>query len=51
MNGRFVRILPVHALCSERRFIADRYLVIYAAKVPEEPFWANAASLANACSC
>ncbi|MBO9411761.1 MULTISPECIES: hypothetical protein [unclassified Ruegeria] len=36
-KGRFVRVLSVHAACSERRSLSDRPLAQIAAKVPGKP--------------
>ena len=44
VNGRKVRILPVHAWRSERSCFSNQPLMINAAKVLEEPKMTNAAA-------
>jgi len=47
MNDGKVRVLPVHARCSEWRQIQDLSLVQIAAKVLEEPNVTDAADSSN----
>lgn len=44
---RFVRILPVHAPCSESQFILDQPFVVCAAYDREEPTLTDAAHCAK----
>ncbi len=46
-NGKFVRILPVHAPCSESQFILDQPFVVCAAYDREEPILPNATRCTN----
>jgi hypothetical protein len=46
-KGRFVRVLPVHAPCSEKQNILDQPLVHHAANDGGEPKATNTAAGAN----